>query len=77
MVSKLIKVWNTETKKYEYRRVKLKGALGTGNILDIIQIILILVIIMGLLEITGLHLTDLFNLIGTAVTQLWNWFLGF
>lgn len=72
-----MRVWNTKTKTYENRKVKLKGALITGNILDIIEIILVLVIIMGLLSICGLSLLDLFSMVGTALGDIWSWFLGF
>lgn len=72
-----MRVWNTKTKTYENRKVKLKGALITGNILDIIEIILVLVIIMGLLSICGLSLLDLFSMVGTALGDIWSWFTGF
>lgn len=55
----------------------MKGALVTGNIIDIIEIILILALIMGLLGICGLNLSDIFNIVGSGVSQIWSWFIGF
>jgi len=55
----------------------MKGALVTGNIIDIIEIILIMALIMGLLSLCGLDLSDIFSLVGSGVSQIWNWFIGF
>lgn len=68
-----IRVWNTKTKTYENRKVKLKGAIITGQILEVMEIILILVIIMGLLSICGFSILDLIDVMGTGLTDLWEW----
>lgn len=62
-----------DTKIYKNREVKLKGAIITGHILDVIEIILILVVIMGLLSICGLSFSDLISAMGTGLTDVWDW----
>lgn len=55
---------------------KMKGALITGNIKDIVEIVLVIVIIMILLQWAGLGMSDLIGFVGTGITELYNWFTG-
>ena len=54
----------------------MKGALITGNIKDILEIILITVIIMILLSWAGLSINDVLGFVGTSLTDVYNWFTG-
>ncbi len=55
---------------------KMKGALITGNIKDILEILLIVVIMTILLNLFGLEMGDVIGFVGTSLTELYNWFTG-
>ncbi len=54
----------------------MKGALITGNIKDILEIVLVIVIIMILLNWAGLNMNDVLGFVGTSVKDIYNWFIG-
>ncbi len=55
---------------------KMKGALITGNIKDILEILLIVVIMTILLNIFGYTMGDVIGFVGTSLTEIYDWFVG-
>lgn len=53
----------------------MKGEAGTGHVLDILLIVFILGILVVFFTITGVSLTDILNLSGAMVRELWDWFI--
>lgn len=64
--------------KYEFdkrdKKIKLKGELGTGHILDIVLIIFVLSLIVIVFNVTGVSFTDVLSLAGSILKTIWDWF---